>query len=250
MATNKQDIAILYKGCTESLALYTLAAIGKLPDIPPPRTIHLLCIQNGASNFQTFPYERFKTAAKILKNQVPASEPLPEEAFVELDATKTFKGLWIDRYELLMSQYNGKNLVCVACGLAMHARALIYCVERLVPLIVVGQRGCSSCDSMLSEVFMTQVTEVSSNFGITTRFPSHSDSSNDRVIEHFLEDHGLPSDNGGERKCMFSDSLSTASDTEIKTYLEDMVPHLSRYVENRLEGKIRDAAASFRPKNL
>ena len=247
MIASKQEMAILFKGSTDSLAVYTLAALGKYPDVPSPRMIHLLCIQNGASSFQTFPFERFKTAAEILKKQVPAKEPLPEGVFIELDATRLFKGLWIDQYEQLMPQYNGKNLVCVACGLAMHARALIYCVERLVPMTVVGYSGNTSCCSKLTEAFMTQVAALSSDFGITTRFLNRSDFSDERVIQHLLEDHGLPSDNGGERRCMFSQTLSTAADQEIENYLGDMLPHVSRYVESRIEGRIRDAAECFAP---
>jgi len=48
----------------------------------------------------------------------------------------------------------------------------------------------------------TRATAFSSHFGITTRFPL-SIYDDEIVIKHLIEDHGLPSDNAGERKCLF-----------------------------------------------
>ena len=241
----KQELAILYSGSIDSLALYTLSAIGKHPDIPQPRMIHLLCIQNGASRFSGFPYERFKNAEKLLKAQVPSTDPLPAGAFVELDTTRLFQGLWLDRCEELIPQYSGKNLVCTACRLAMHTRAVIYCVERLVPLFISGSSSGRSCCPKHSEAFMAKVMAFSSEFGITSRFPVHHDFDDEMVVKHLLEDHGLPSDSGGERKCLFSQTLTTATDEEIATYLDSMIPRVTQYVESRLEGRVRDAATAF-----
>jgi len=243
----KQELAILFSGSIDSLALYTLSAIGKHPDIPPPRMIHLLCIQNGASRFSDYPYERFKTAEKILKAQVPPTDHLPAGSFVELDTTRLFQELWLDRYEELMPQYSGKNLVCTACRLAMHTRAVIYCIERLVPLFISSSSGGRSCCPKHSEAFMTKVMAFSSDFGITSRFPVHRDFDDEMVVKHLLEDHGLPSNSGGERKCLFSQTITTATDKEIITYLDHLIPRMTQYVESRLEGKIRDAATAFTP---
>ena len=241
----KQELAILYSGSIDSLALYTLSAIGKHPDILPPRMIHLLCVQNGASRFSEFPYDRFKTAETLLKAQMPSTDPLPATDFVELDTSRLFQELWLDRCEELMSQHNGKNLVCTACQLAMHTRAVIYCVERLVPLVISSSSGGRSCCPKHSEAFMTKAMAFSSDFGITSSFPVHRDFDDEMVVKHLLEDHGLPSNSGGERKCLFSQTRTTATYEEIASYLDHMIPRVTQYVESRLEGKIRDAATAF-----
>ncbi len=242
---SKQELAILFSGSIDSLALYALSAVGRHPDIPRPRNIHLLCMQNGALRFMAFPFERFKTAEKILKAQAPSTEPVPDSSFVELDTVRLLQGLWLDQCEELMPQYNGKNLVCTACRLAMHTRTVIYCVERLVPLLIAGSSGKQSCCPQQSETFITKIMAFSSGFGITTRFPADSDFDDDMVIKHLLEDHGLPSDNGGERKCLFAQTRTLATEKEIGSYLDAMLPHLNKYVESRLEGNIRDAAECF-----
>jgi len=241
----KQELAILYSGNIDSLALYVLAAAGRHADIPPPRKIHLLCMQNGALRFLNFPFERFKAAEKILKAQAPSTEPMSDGSFVELDTTRIFQGLWLNRYEELMPRYKGKNLLCTACRLAMHVRGVVYCVERLVPIFIVGPSGTQSCCPKLTEAFIAKAMAFSSDFGITTRFPLDSDSDDEMVIKHLLEDYGLPSDEGGEPKCLFSQTITTATEKEITNYLDDMIPQLKTYVESRLEGNIRDAAMCF-----
>ena len=242
---SKQELAILFPGSVDSLALYTLSAAGRHADIPRPRKIHLLCMQNGALRFMVFPFERFKIAEKILKAQAPSTEPVPESSFVELDTARLFQGLWLNQCEELMPQYNGKNLVCTACMLAMHTRAVVYCVERLVPICIASCSGNQSCCPQQTDTFITKVMAFSYGFGITTRFPADSDFDDDMVTKHLLEDHGLPSDNGGERKCLFAQTHTLATEKEIGSYLDAMLPHLNKYVESRLEGKIRDAAECF-----
>jgi hypothetical protein len=192
---SKQELAILFSGSVDSLALYVLSAVGRHPDISRPRKMHLLCMQNGALRFMAFPFERFKTAEKILKAQAPSTEPVPESSFVELDTARLFQGLWLNQCEELMPQYNGKNLVCTACMLAMHTRAVIYCVERLVPICIASCSGNQSCCPQQTDTFITKVMAFSYDFGITTRFPADSDFDDDIAIKHLLDDHGLPSDN-------------------------------------------------------
>ena len=62
----KQDVAILFSGGTDSLALYALAAAGHHPDLRRPRHIHLLHMLNGMSRFHDFPGDRFAIAQRIL----------------------------------------------------------------------------------------------------------------------------------------------------------------------------------------
>jgi hypothetical protein len=242
---SKQELAILFSGSVDSLALYALSAVGRHPDIPRPRKMHLLCMQNGASRFMAFPFERFKTAEKTLKAQAPSTEPVPESSFIELDTARLFQRLWIDQCEELTPQYNNKNLVCTACMLAMHTRAVIYCVERLVPLVIASCSGNQSCCPQQNETFVTKVMNFSYNFGITTRFPLNSDFDDETALKNLLEDNGLPANNGGERKCLFAQTITTATEKELESYLDAMLPHLNKYVESRLEGKIRDAAECF-----
>nr|HDM99942.1 hypothetical protein [Deltaproteobacteria bacterium] len=64
---------------------------------------------------------------------------------------------------------------------------------------------------------------------------------------YLLEDFGLPSIGGGERKCLFCQTLTTATEKEIGLYLDDMIPILRRYIDHKLAGRLMDAALCFPP---
>jgi len=241
----KHDLAILFSGGTDSLSLYTLATIGEHPNIPSSGKIHLLCMLNGMSRFPNFTLNRFKIAEKILKSQVPSDKSFADSDFVELDMGRLFQEVWLDKYEYLMPKYNGKNLVCAACKLAMHARAIIYCVEHCIELLLVGYAKKQSYFPEQSKAFMTRISTFSESFGVVTRFPVYDEFDDKMITRHFLEDQGLPSTGGGERKCLFSQTQTTASEKEVGNYLDDMIPFVVKYIKSRLEGRLKDAATCF-----
>jgi len=243
----KQELAILFSGGSDSLSLYALAAVGVHPQIPRPRRIHLLHMLNGMGRFPSFPKERFRVSEGILKAQMPDSEQIPQATYVEVDMGRLFQGLWLDRYEELMPRYGGKNLVCAACKLAMHVKAVIYCVERLVPTLLVGYARKQGYFPEQTRAFMDRISELSDDFGIRTRFPVYEDFDDERVTRHFLEEFGLPSTGGGERKCLFYQTLTTATEKEIGLYLDEMIPILRQYIDHKLAGRLRDAASCFPP---
>ncbi|MDH4319275.1 MAG: hypothetical protein OEV64_12850 [Desulfobulbaceae bacterium] len=243
----KQEMAIMFSGGTDSLALYALGATGHHPDIGRPMRIHLLHMLNGMSRFHDFPRNRFETAKKILSASATTEEEIPEAEMVELDMGRLFQGLWLDRYEELMPRYNGKNLVCVACKVAMHTRAIIYCMERYVPLLVTGYAKRQEYYPEQQPVFMDKIAEFSAEFGVTTLFPVYDEFDEQMVTRHVLEDHGLPSTGGGERKCLFGQTLTTVTDKEIGAYLDDMLPKVAEYIEHRQAGRLRAAASCFPP---
>jgi hypothetical protein len=253
----KMELAVMFSGGTDSLALFALAALGHHPGLQRPRHIHLLHMLNGMSRFHEFPRQRFETARKILAKQVPLTDmhaqdstaKLPESLMVELDMGRLFQGLWLDRYEELMPRYNGKNLVCVACKVAMHARAVIYCLENFVPHLVAGYAKRQEYYPEQTPVFMDKIAEFSSGFGVRTHFPVYEELEDEMITRHLLEDFGLPSTGGGERKCLFCQTLTTATEKEIGAYLDDMLPLVKRYIELRQSGRIREAANCFPPGN-
>lgn len=243
----KQELAILFSGGSDSLALYALAAAGAHPEIPRPRGIHLLNMLNGMGRFSTFPKGRFRVSERILMAQLPDSEQIPQSMYIELDMGRLFQGLWLDRYEELMPRYGGKNLVCVACKLAMHIKALIYCIEMLVPTLLVGYARKQNYYPEQTTAFMDRISRLSNECGIKTVFPVYDDFDDETVTRHLLEDFGLPSTGGGERKCLFCQTLTTATEKEIGSYLDDMIPILRQYVDHKLAGRLRDAALCFPP---
>jgi len=243
----KQELAILFSGGSDSLALYALAAAGAHPEIPRPRGIHLLNMLNGMGRFSSFPKGRFRLSERILMAQLPDSEQVPQSIYVELDMGRLFQGLWLDRYEELMPRYGGKNLVCVACKLAMHIRALIYCIEMLVPQLLAGYARKQSYYPEQTTAFMDRISRLSDEFGIKTVFPVYDDFDDEAVTRHLLEDFGLPSTGGGERKCLFCQTLTTATEKEIGLYLDDMIPRLRRYIDHKLAGRVKDAALCLPP---
>lgn len=243
----RQDVAILYSGGTDSLAIYALAFSGRHALIPQSRRIHLLHMLNGMGRFPSFPEDRFKVAARILSAQSPEPDKLPQTSYVELDMGRLFQGLWLDVYEDLMPEYGGKNLVCVACKLAMHVRGVIYCVEHLVPLMLVGYTKKQGYYPEQTHVFMEKVAALSEAFGIKTVFPLYEALDLESIGRHLLEDFGLPSTGGGERKCLFCQTKTSATEKEIGKYLDDMIPRVLVYIEHRLEGHIKEAAMCFPP---
>ncbi|MEW6429467.1 MAG: hypothetical protein AB1568_15690 [Thermodesulfobacteriota bacterium] len=242
-----QEIAILYSGGTDSLALYALAASGRHGALPRPRRIHLLHMLNGMGRFPEWPRTRFETARRILAVQMPSQDHFPEAAMVELDMGRLFQGLWLDRYEELMPRYNNKNLVCVACKLGMHVRAILYCIEHYVPLLAAGYARRQEYYPEQTPAFMERLAAFSGDFGVRTVFPVYDDFTDQRYVRHVLEDFGLPSTGGGERKCLFCQTLTTATEKEIGAYLDDMLPRVAAYIEHRRAGRVRDAADCFLP---
>lgn len=244
---DKQEMAIMYSGGTDSLALYALAFAGFHPEIQRPRRIHLLHMLNGMGRFPDWPRNRFETARGILANRVTSSAAIPESFMVELDMGRLFQGLWLDRYEEFMPKYGGKNLVCVACKLAMHARAIMYCMEHLVPCITTGYAQKQGYYPEQTPIFMSNIAELSGHFNIKTIFPVYEEFDDVMVTRHLLEEYGLPSTGGGERKCLFCQTLTTATEKEIGSYLDDMTPRIIDFIEHQNAGRLRDAANCFPP---
>ena len=96
---------------------------------------------------------------------------------------------------------------------------------------------------------MEKIADFSSLFGVRTHFPLYEDLDDEVVTRHLLEDYGLPSTGGGERKCLFCQTLTTATEKEIGHYLDDMLPLVKEYIEFRQAGRIKEAANCFPPGN-
>lgn len=241
------DLAILFSGGTDSLALYGLASNGHLPSLGRPQRIHLLNMLNGMGRFPSFTEQRFKVSQDILRRQLPDPATMPQTLLLELDMARLFQGLWLDRYEELMPRFNGKNLVCVACKVAMHIRAIIYCTENLIATVAAGYTKKQAHYPEQTPIFMAKIKEFSRQFGVTTIFPVYEEFDEQMTTRHVLEDLGLPSTGGGERKCLFSQTLTTAAENEIGNYLDTMLPQAHAYIDHRLNGRLREAAAIFPP---
>lgn len=243
----KNDLAILFSGGTDSLALYGLAAAGHHVELPRPHRIHLLHMRNGMERFPDFPEKRFITARAILEKQTAPPDQIPVAEMVVLDVGRLFQGLWLDRYEEIMPRYNGKNLVCVACKVAMHARAVLYCVDHFVPRVAVGYTKKQRHYPEQTRVFMDKIAAFSKQFGITTIFPVYEEFDDIMICRQVLEDFGLPSTGGGERKCLFCQTLTTATEEDIGRYLDDMLPKVTEYMELKRAGHLKEAAGIFPP---
>lgn len=243
---DSQELAILYSGGDASLALYVLAAAGTHPELPRPRGIHLLFMENGARGFAGFAKERFARAEATLKKRSPKTSPVPETEYIERDMRLLYKSVWIDRAEAMTAAFGGKNLVCAACRLAMHAEGVIHCVTHLVPALV---SACGAYDHRdgpeQGPAFLEGLAAFSAGFGIVSRFPAREDFSDPSVPRHVLESHGIPPYASRPGRCLFADTVTTASEADAVRFLEQAAPQLSEYVEHRLEGRVREAAMVF-----
>lgn len=242
---DRVDIAILFSGGTDSVSLYALCMKGMMPGIPKAKRVHLLHMLNGFSRFHDFPKNRLEVVKRILLSQIPDNPP--ETHYIELDVGRLFQGLWLDRYEELMPMFGGKNLVCVACKLAMHTASILYCTENLVSLLLVGYAKKQNYFPEQTPVFMEKIREFSLKYGIDCRFPFYDIFDSDTVTRHFLEDLGLPSTGGGERKCLFCQTLTTATEKEIAAYVDYMLPRLAEYIDHKTHGRFREASMVFPP---
>lgn len=244
---NTSSIAILFSGGTDSLALYAMAVQGNHERLTQHDQVHLMYMLNGMSRFPSFPRERFNVAKTLLGAQFSNTRRLAESHYVELDCGRLFQGLWLDRYEELMPRYNGKNLVCVACKVAMHIRAIIYCIKNDIPAFLAGYTKKQSYYPEQTPTFMSLMRGFSNQFGVDTLYPVFDDFTDDMISRHYLEDQGLPSTGGGERKCLFSQTYTTATEEDTNAYLSDMLPRLAAYITNVIDGKVADAARCFLP---
>ena len=235
----------MFSGGRRSLALYTLAATHSHPDIPSTEFIHLLCVDNGMQRFLDLPAQRFRIVRESLEESRPPNQPLPDSALVAVDSSWLLRKLWIDRCEQLVSEYSGRNLICVACGLAMHAKAIVYCAERMVPAVYAGACRRQEDAARHTPVFLEKIEAFSYEIGVKTRFPVYDEFESDRFVRNFLKDRGLPCFGGGERRCLFSDSVSSATDEDVRRYLDDTIPRLLAYVQWTLDGKHEKAVGAF-----
>lgn len=241
----KQDLAILYSGGRDSLALYALAVAGHHPEIQRPYSIHLLHMLNGMGKFHSFPQARYQLARRLLERQLLRPDDAPETNCLELDMGRLLQGLWLDNYEELIPRFGGKNLVCTACKLGMHIKGVLYCVTHHVPLLLAGSASTVSCCPEQTDVFVERIADFSTLFGISTKFPLYGEKNDAHTVCHLLEEFGLPSADGGERTCLFSRSLTSAGEKEIGDYLDAMIPLVVDYMEYTLAGNLQDAAACF-----
>ncbi len=240
-----EKVGILFSGGSDSLSLYALAATGSHPKLAQVREVHLMCMQNGMTRFDGFPETRYRVARRILEKQLGDRPDLPASEYVELDVGRLFQGLWLDRYEQWMPRYGGKNLVCVACKLSMHTRAILYCKQRSITSLMAGYAAKQAYYPEQTPVFMNKMADFSLRFGIETSYPLYDEFDSDTISRHLLEDFGLPSTGGGERKCLFCQTVTTAGEKEIGAFVDDMIPRLIVYLENKLKGGIKAAAECF-----
>ena len=238
-----QPVAILFSGGSDSLALFAMAATGNARHVEKAPEIHLVTMQNGMSRFDEFPETRYQVARDILQRRSPV--PIPESVRVERDCGRLFQEFWLDRQETLMPKFGGKNLVCVACKLAMHTSVLLYCLEHNVARVLAGYAKKQTHYPEQRPVFMERIAAFSREFGISCAYPVFDAFAETRTTRHYLEDLGLPSTGGGERKCLFCQVETTAEDAHITAYLDAMIPVARDYVNLKRDGRIREAAEVF-----
>jgi hypothetical protein len=116
------EIALLFSGGPDSLALYALAALGHHPELRRPRHIHLLHMHNGMRGDAGFPRQRFEAAQQILAGQVSTvtrdTAKMAEATLVELDMVRLFQ----KEISLYLDDMIPKVIDYVECRLAGRIR--------------------------------------------------------------------------------------------------------------------------------
>jgi len=185
--------AILFSGGTDS----TLAAVLMLEE---GRDVTLLTFNPGFVLF----LDNCRNNATRLQDRYGA-ERVRHEMLDNAAATR--RVLWGDRARDAREYgFNMSALVCLGCRLAMHARAIIYCLEHSIPYLVDGSiADQSTVPEQLPSVLARHREFYREEFGIHHRSPIYDESRSDRR----LEEMGVPGQKDLKRQFILFDTQGT-----------------------------------------
>lgn len=185
--------AILFSGGTDS----TLAAVLMLEE---GRDVTLLTFNPGFVMF----IDNCRDNARRLQDRYGADRVRHEM----LDNTEpTRRVLWGDTgRDLREYGFNMSALVCLGCRMAMHARAIIHCLQNGIPYLVDGSiADQSTVPEQLPSVLARHRGYYLEEFGIHHRSPIYDESRSDRR----LEEMGVPGQKDLKHQFILFDTQGT-----------------------------------------
>jgi hypothetical protein len=163
---------------------------------------------------------RARFGARLL----PTPPPIPAHGLVRRIA--------IAEIEADFRCFDGKNLVLLGEKLAIHASALIFCLEHSIKLLADGTSGYQSDMPEQRDTAIEFFRELSSEFEIQYETPIREMTS-DLDVKYALLEVGI-STKSLEGLSMFADSFTRASDQTVREYLESkrslVIKHIERCI--------------------
>jgi len=185
--------AVLFSGGTDS----TLAAVLMLDE---GRDVSLLTFNPGFVLF----LDNSRDNASRLQDLYGADRV----RHLLLDNSEpTRRVLWGDAGQDMREYgFNMSALVCLGCRMAMHARAIIHCLENGIPYLVDGSiADQSTVPEQLPSVLARHRDFYREEFGIHHRSPIYDESRSDRRLEQM----GIPGQKNLKRQFILFDTQGT-----------------------------------------
>jgi predicted subunit of tRNA(5-methylaminomethyl-2-thiouridylate) methyltransferase len=207
--------AIMFSGGRDSsLAAVTYCLRG--------REIQLLRFATGLGISSQLPEIReTELRTRFGKQILPTPSPIPIHGLVRRIA--------IAEIEADFQEFEGKNLVLLGEKLAIHAAALVFCLNNGIDLLADGTSGYQSDLPEQRGTAVEFFCELSSKFHIKYETPI-KEMRSDTDVKYSLLEAGI-STKSLEGLSMFADSFTRASDRSVRGYLEKKKDLAVQYIQ-------------------
>lgn len=126
---------------------------------------------------------------------------------------------------------NGVNLVCIGCKLAMHAKAIIHCLNNNIKNVADGATKRQERYGEQRKCAIERIRKLYQKYGINYVNPVYEYEKTD--IKYGLFDRGLTIQ-ALEDTCLFSKTFTTPTDSMIETYIDKKSKIFNEIIERSL----------------
>lgn len=184
--------------------------------------IDLLHMNHGALLSNNLPALRYQE----LVNAYPQSDI----ALHHMNIAGFFRAISLASIERDILTYR-VNLVCVGCKLAMHARAIIYCLQNDIKVVADGSSKRQERYGEQRRIAIGRIKSLYEKYGIDYLNPVYSYEKTD--IKYGMFDRGLTIQ-PLEDTCLFSKTFSNPEDDSIDMYISDKVDVFTTLIERSI----------------
>jgi hypothetical protein len=208
------NVSLLFSGGRDSsLTFVRLAQKGY--------KVHLLTFDNGAMARLDLSGFRMRELRRLFPDAIVCWKTIPVHGL--------FKRLALLFIEKDMRNYE-TNLICMGCKLAMHTRALIYCIENDIKYLADGYASHQRNWIEQMPEAIAPVRELHKEFGVEYVNPIYA-YDDESLIASELYDLGM-STKSLEGTCLFGGTYSIPSSTHVTSYVSEKLPLCREYIRN------------------